>query len=141
MLPILHEPMDQNIIKSHIRSPINQFPHSIEYKQSIIQAPNSTVSIDGKSIDGFDPWAAKDAIRARTWLRRHTFKEHRAEGIKAISNSKCPNHPLIDVMVMAIRVNGGSPLEDMEVKVGELRVVMELVLEKMEQNLWGYRRF
>lgn len=44
-------------------------------------------------------------------------------------------------MVMAIRVNVGSPLEDMEVKVGELRVVMELVLEEMKQNLWGYRRF
>lgn len=44
-------------------------------------------------------------------------------------------------MVMAIRVNGGSPLEDMEVEVGELWAVMELVLEEMKQNLWGYRRF
>lgn len=44
-------------------------------------------------------------------------------------------------MVMAIRVNGGSPLEDMEVEVGEVRAVMELVLEEMKQNLWGYRRF
>lgn len=133
--------MNQNIIKGNIGPPINQFPHSIECKQSIIQSPNSTIRIDGKSIDGFDPLAAKYAIRARTWLRRHDFEDNRAEGIQAVRNSKGPDHPFIGVVVMAIRINSSGPLEYMEVEVSEMRVVVELVLEEMKECLGGEWRF
>lgn len=45
------------------------------------------------------------------------------------------------MVVMAIRIDGTSPLEDIEVKVGELWVIMQLILEEVEQSLWSDRRF
>lgn len=45
------------------------------------------------------------------------------------------------MVIMAIRINGTGPLKNMEVKVGEFWVVMQLVLEEVEENLWGDWRF
>lgn len=45
------------------------------------------------------------------------------------------------MVIMAIRINGIGPLEDLEVKVGEFWVVMQLVFEEVKKNLRGDRRF
>ena len=45
------------------------------------------------------------------------------------------------MVVMSIRINGTSPLEDIEVKVGEFWVIMQLILEELEQSLWSDWRF
>lgn len=47
--------------------------------------------------------------------------------IKTVGNGKGFNHPLVGGVVVAEGVDGGGPCEDMEVKVGKFRVIMELV--------------
>lgn len=40
---------------------------------------------------------------------------------------------------MAVRVDGGGPVEDVEVELGERRVVVELGFEEMEEGFGGER--
>ena len=40
-------------------------------------------------------------------------------------------------MIMVERVNGGSPRENLEVIVGENRVMVELNFEEVKEGFWG----
>ncbi|KAK4834291.1 hypothetical protein QYF36_020339 [Acer negundo] len=58
------------------------------------------------------------------------------EGVEvgeAISGGKGADHEEVSGVVVAERVESGSPSEDLEVVVGELRVVVELRFEKVEE--------
>jgi hypothetical protein len=65
------------------------------------------------------------------------------EGIKvveAVGDSERTGHPFERGVIVAERVDGGGSVEDVEVVVGEQRVVAELGLEEMEEVGGGDRR-
>lgn len=61
--------------------------------------------------------------------------ENRLEIIKAVGNGEGPNHPLEGGVIVTEGVHAGSPVEDVNVEVGEGGVVVNLGFEEDEQVL------
>jgi hypothetical protein len=55
------------------------------------------------------------------------------EVVKAVGDGERVGHPFEYGVVMAEGVNGGGPVEDVEVVVGERRAMVELGLEEVEE--------
>lgn len=66
--------------------------------------------------------------------------EERPELEETIGNSESTSHPFESRMVVAVGVNSGSPIEDMEVIEGEARMVMELGFEEVKKAIGCERR-
>lgn len=82
--------------------------------------------------NGFCSGARENTIRARTRVGDHEA-EKRTQFDEAVSDCERAGHPFECGMVVAKGVDGGGPVEDMEVKVGEGGVVVELGFEEMEE--------
>lgn len=62
------------------------------------------------------------------------------DGLKAvepIGDGSGADHPLKGGVVMAEGIKGGRVVEDVEIKVGEFGVVVEVVLKESEELVWG----
>lgn len=58
-----------------------------------------------------------------------------AEVGEAVSDGEGASHPFEGGVVVAIGINGGGPIEDVEVIVGEIGVVVELGFEEAKEVL------
>ena len=75
-------------------------------------------------------WAREDGLRALAGIGGDEGEEG-AEERETMRESEGACHPLVGGVVVREGVKGGSPREEMEVEVGEGRVVVEFGFEEV----------
>lgn len=116
--------MNHCIVDGHIGQPINRFLHTIKRSQSLVKSTDSTIRIDGETENGFGSGAGENAVGARAGVGGYKIEDE-AEGVEAMGDGEGADHPLEGGVVVAEGVERGGVVEDLEVKSGELGVVME----------------
>lgn len=96
--------------------------------------------MDGDTERGFDSRAAEDGIIRAGARMGEDEREEGVEVVEAMGGSKGAGHPTIGRVIVAKAVDGGRPTKDMEIKMGESGVMMELLLEEGEERLRGEGR-
>lgn len=67
--------------------------------------------------------------------------EERSKKLEAVGDGQRADHPLEGGVIMAERINRSSIVKEVEVKVSEDRVVMDVILEEREKIFGCERRF
>lgn len=133
MLTPFDKPINQSITNHNTRLPINQLSHGIKGTNGTFQFPNSTISINSKTKNGFRSRAREDTVGARAGVGSKEVEE-RGELGEAVGDGESAGHPLEGGVVVAEGVDGGGPGEDVEVVVGEVWVVVELGFQEVEES-------
>ncbi|KAJ1381174.1 hypothetical protein SESBI_45389 [Sesbania bispinosa] len=129
--------MNQNIANGDMRPAIDQPAHAAKGKEGIVQFGSFTVSVNGETENRFIFGARENAIGgARARVGGDEIEEGTEVG-EAVGEGEGASHPFEGGVVVAKGVEGRSPGEDVEVVVGEGRVVVELRFEEVDQCVRG----
>ena len=95
--------------------------------------------MNGETENGFGVGARENGVGAGTGVGGDEVEEG-AKVVEAVGEGEGLCHPEEGGVGVAEGVDGGGPLEDVEVVVGEGGVVVELGLEEVEEGVGGEGR-
>lgn len=139
MISRSNKPIYQNVIQSRVGLSVYGALNRLKGELGVIEAPRPAEGIDGEAECGFGGGAGEDGvIGARAGIRGNGLEEGE-KVVEAVGGGEGADHPGIGGVVVAEAIEGGGPLEDMEIEMGESGVVVELLLEEGEEGLRSER--